>query len=194
MCCCGISEPSQTLIGLNGGARLEINIKPRKTAVFLFCTSSSLTRCLSSRAACGIKHFLCSLKYYFLMLMRDACVCFLFHFSLPPPFFFKWLFAYLRWKSRNDQWVSYCPSLRRDEKGDSPAESLIQKTKEAHPGVWDFPIRLPRCSSKTLWTCQDPERNEIRGAPLRRGMGIVHQKKNSHKLEGESYVFFGGNF
>ena len=65
---------TQTLIGLNGGARLEINIKPRKTAVFFFCTSSSLTRCLSSRAACGIKHFLCSLKYYFLMLMRDACV------------------------------------------------------------------------------------------------------------------------
>ena len=182
MCWCGISEPSQALIGLNGGARLEINIKPRKTAVFFFCTSSGLTRCLSSRAACGIKHFLCSLKYYFLMLMRDAYVFSLSFFSFFLFFFlFKWLFAYLRWKSRNDQWVSYCPSLRGMRRGTAQQSLLSKKPKKLIPGFETFLFLYPLaltlargCSSKTLWTCQDPKRNEIRGAPLRRGMRIVH--------------------
>lgn len=77
--------------------------------------------------------------------------------------------------------VSYCLSLRRDEGGGSLAESLTQNTKaEAHSR--DLPVHLCPCPLlslliravlQTLGTSQDPKKNEIRGVPLRRGLGLL---------------------
>lgn len=168
MCWFGISEPSQTLISLNSSTLLEINIKSRKAAALLFLTSSNLTRPLCSRNACGTERGLCSLRYQFLS-MRNGCVFSISWFSFS---FHNVSFClYKVKKSRRDQWVSYCLSLRKNEKGASLADSLTWNTKEATDprfGAFLITSSLPSyfqfwslrgCTSKNLSTSQGPKEN-----------------------------------
>lgn len=126
MCWFRISEPCKTLISWNGIALLETDTTSREDAALLSCLSSEASfkqECLWNQAFSLFPEILS------FNVMRDVHACvfsfILFHFPV-----LKYLFAFIRWKSRNDQWASHCWSLRRDEEWAGLAESLTCNTKE----------------------------------------------------------------